>query len=404
MKENINEKFYLFLEEYHISLNMKLIECAKNIGGHFKNEDYYTITSINSEKKVVEEFLKYFNSRNIRNANKDYFFNEFSYLSKFLLISNLSPREMLLVALEVIKRNIDADLLKSSKMLVHEEGFREYKFKQLSIDEVKVLLSNLNEEMFDLKKSKIFADVTVSKKEELIDFLRKYSIDISDLINNHQIIYDNYFKKIGKYDDKNIDEVINAFSRLGVTNELCSILSEVLNKKYKKRCSSTIEINLKKEDTTNKDVLLSDKEYKSIRKELSNYIDLYHNTSVKALNGEEKERCIYLLLKLGKNDFDIENILRRIEWDYPSCEMEYLVSDYAKVYSKLLYYKEKLYSTDEINDLNDIINAMISSNDEDYVFWKSEFISNFRNLYKKIQNEYEYEIDSVKDKMLVKIK
>lgn len=397
MKKSPNEKFYSFLEKYHIENNMNIQEYVKNIHGDFNSDDS-TLLFFYDERNMIEKFLKYFNDGAISKQKMIHFFTDFDKLSEYLLLSVLNAKECRILIFDVIKRNIDAGLLNGKNMMVDLKGIDEYVFQCMSLDEAKKLLLVMNKDILSEKMDKLYDEFTRVKRVELRKFLVDHSIDTSEMVECHRIIYLHYFSKIGKYNDADIEEIINALRLLGISDKLYIPIEKMLNSNYQKRIwsSGNVQLNLNFEKKE-KVHYLSDKEYKDVIKELKLYCDLYRNCGIRYLDENEKLYCISLLLKIGKNDEEISQLMQRISWDFPD-EMDYSLKKYGEMYFKILYYSEKYHLEENVKNLNDCINAMMITDDMEYLFWKKEFLKELKKVYKKIECDYGYEIENVRVK------
>ena len=176
-----------------------------------------------------------------------------------------------------------------------------------------------------------------------------------------------------------------------VSENILKYVEITLKKNYQKRQETKKEktIILKKE--TPKKTLLSDKEYKTLRKELGKYYNLYHNKLLKELTNKEMIYCLSLLYQLGLEESEINNFLSRYHYSNPSQRSENSIIDFLTQFEKIDYYQDNEKIQEIKHNLLEYMTDIFIVDDEEYLWVKEEIEEEMNKFYHLLKGNYDYE-------------
>lgn len=224
-------------------------------------------------------------------------------------------------------------------------------------------------------------------------------------VNNLTAIDEKYFKKIDSYTKEDIDDIIKILKDIEVVPKLCGIVRTVLTKDLVAREKKEVKINIKPQ-TVNKNGVLTDQEYRTIRKELRKYFDFHNVKVIRELSEEEIIHCIELLIKIDTPICDINRFIYFTKMDdelYKEKNISLLedknpIALYVELYNKLKYYEKQLGS-EKLIYIKECLEEMFICNDEEYEFYKQELEDELRKILVLIPQTYNYEITEIEKRI-----
>lgn len=338
--------------------------------------------------------------------------DQFESISESLLYSPLNARERTDVIFYLIERNIvEGHILDHDKLagLVKYDKFYKYGVTPDIVN--KLFSSGKMEELLYMD------DKFLDKKSLQMKSIVKKCIILLDkdnpFVKEHQNIKTHFLDQKEEYEEKDIDEVYKSLLALGTHRSLCDATREVLQKRLEKRQNQ--EIREKKPlktcttaTTETRKKYLSEKEYKTLKKEASTYFNLHTAMPTRELTLGEVLYCATLLYQLGEEKEIIRALYDRS--DYSKKMIAYAeenpIATYLTVYDQLKFYEKKLDFEDSITLLDSYFQETFLSEPEEYSVWKQSIGEELNPLLKKIPAGYQYEIKTKPqyEKDILKIK
>lgn len=298
----------------------------------------------------------------------------------------------------MIERNIvSGHILDDNKLegLVKYDKFYEYGFnpeivnKLFSSGKMEELL-HINDELLD--KESLYMKKIIKK---CIIFLDKDN----PFVKNHQSIKTHFFEKRNQYEKEDINKVYESLLDLGVDSRLCNAIREVLQRNLEKRQKQEAKENIlsQKRIITRPEIkqkYLSEKEYKTLRKEIAFYFDLYTAMPTKDLSIDEILYCASLLFKIGAEDCDVRALYDRSSYTKKLLKraQEQPITTYLQVYQQLKFYEEGLQIEERLSSLEDDFKNTFLADSSDYSILKEIIAIDLVELLEKIPTDYEYEL------------
>lgn len=370
--ENNYAKVIDFLDNFESQ--SKIVELGLRVNSNTSISDYlkHNVVIYNIVKFLKEQNPTFFHSTNI--------FKTISvYLCAFIN-DGLSEAQIADFMLNLVDKNKDrefkSDLI--DLVVIYNQVFCDMHYEDIRKCRKNLDFSPVIKYAKDYKREILN---NIADEDLKIDYMMmKENIDVilSRIINNSDVSQDD------------IDACLNAFANLKVTDEILKCISNILNRRYEKRIKRSLDkektpIVIKKEE--HKSNLITDKEYKSILKEIRKYFNPYTNTlNVEELSDEERNHVLSLMVKIGIDKYSIMRFMNLTEKD--------IKEDYD-------YFKEHIeeydyYYQEYMDTLMDYYNESLKCNPDEVEFWKDEINRILDNLkYDGKLYSYEYEIKKV---------
>lgn len=377
---------------------------------YLKNEEMSTLLKFSkySQKTpdeiieaIPEETLKELsNIKNIiaavSSSDKEFrengrFNTEYNDICKYLKSANMNMNECMKILFDVIDKNLRLVVLDEKSNSIIESKVNAI------LPVIKKLWSKskiYSKSDFDDALSLLSIDDSVLSKEEkfkkeVVKALVSNCVMTPDDLEykSYMNLKEHYFDK-SEYDLESIEIVYSSLLALKVDNDIALFIKSKLMKKIKKE---DIKINFNYEPV--KSEIITDKEYKQIKKEILKYYDLKTNLEKQELDSALKDYVASLIVKLGLDNNEIINIFRRLY----DCNLSY-ISYYVSNYDKIKYYSKKdLLIEDKIDELNSYLQEIFICSLEDYNFWKQSIEEVVTKIKYLIPDTYEYEIEKAKN-------
>ena len=255
---------------------------------------------------------------------------------------------------------------------------------------------------FKIEK-KLMQETAYGNPLPLINFLGKthlnkdkFKMDYEGMFSDIRKIQDNYTLIKDSFTEINILNVLDAFLSLGVSLDIAEIIEAKLFKILDKNRNKPVEIikPIKKKNNmqeTNKKYI-TDKEYKSILKEIRKYYNPYtREVTNEFISPEMREYIAYLMIKIGLDKETISDFLRKTDEENKMLNYSYF-KDHVE---EFIYYYQ-----DQVSDAVEYLKEINSSNrDTDNAYW----IAGIDDVLRKLPLDgkivsYEYEIMLLKRK------
>lgn len=331
-------------------------------------------------------------------------FVDFCELSAYLYAYDLNARDCFNIIKHFVKYNVSIGALERPYVDFPDSKIAKKQFKYYTTDEFIDLIHSFKLYEVLTSKDEELDDFERAKKEELMDYIFENQIDensneIIILTKNLTILKDCLLANDEQVKEADVDKIIEAFSELGVDDVLIDKLKVHLIKvarRSKQEGSDNSEINLPKKENQKK--YLSDKEYRSLMKELRQYFDFYKLQKIRDLSEDEIAYCLQIAYRLGLDESDIMTFLLRSDvsdneinpYDITALAL------FSKYYDKFMYYAKKDNFEDHISGIKEMIGELIIANDEDYLIWKNMISEEVNKIMSRISHQYDYEINIAK--------
>ena len=381
------QKFYNYLKIYRQETYDSFLGGALLALDETKTVKYTeALKQLDKEYTIVNNFIHLMEELN-QDTGK--IFLDFNVLSKLLEKAKLNAKECTYIIFTMVQKNIKAHVLEEDTIFVDINDVNNYRFKTMSKKEACSLI--LDKEIRNLSLQAEMDPSLKEKIDEILSFSEKHAPNINHFRQNNAIIQSSYFEKINTFDEQDIKKILQSLKNMKVSENILKYVEITLKKNYQKRQEAKKEktIILKKE--TPKKTLLSDKEYKTLRKKLGKYYNLYHNKLLKELTNEEMLYCLSLLYQLGVEESDIDNFLLRYRYTTPPKRSENSIIDFLSQFEKVNYYQEDEKIKEIKHNLLEYMSDIFVVDDEEYLFIKEEIEEEMNKFYYLLKGNYDYE-------------
>lgn len=360
--------------------NLFLHQSMMKIDKTYLKNKKYDIAKCKNEIAQMRELVGHLTA-NVKNNNEiTQIFTDFESLSNYMLLAGLSQSDIL----DVINVTVFVNLYLPAFIEINDE--KEYKYKY---EKAKYKLER------KLKKAQRKNNI-----EQIISLTRKLTglEKIKTVHSCCNTVMKHYFKKDNSYQYEDVEILMKAFSSLNINSEIRKKIRRALVKPLKDANKKSDIKDISFNNGEYKKNLITDQDYKKLRKELNSYFDFYNVKPLKELNGEEIERCIEILIKLDEEN-RIHQFLYTINQGKEFTKPNNPISYYVSIYNKLKYYEEKLNISNNLNNINEYLQKLFICDDSEYEFYKELIEEELNKIVKLIPNTYEYEIETVKRKI-----
>lgn len=333
-------------------------------------------------------------------------FSDFIILSEILLSMGLSNRERAQIMIEALRKNTysgilgvenldNAFVLDANKIVfIDFETISREKIKEMYLEGSIVDFINMDLDEASLEE--------LEQINELLERKDEYTLDISKLYNATLIVDELLNKKDGILTDDEINKILNILIDFRVDKEIVDAVNMYL---INKRNKSVIrEEKNKKQEETSKQVsikrevkqsnLVTDKEYKSIKKEIYKYYNLYTQEIVSDIDIDTMIRIASLMFRIDIHKDEIYTFIRKVKENILLTGNP--VSIFVSEYDRLKFY----YTDEELSDIKEYLKEIFICDNDDYLFWLDEINNELNKLLRPIENNYNYELDIAKKRLV----
>lgn len=332
-------------------------------------------------------------------------FNDFDVLSYYLETSSLSAKESTDIIFYLIIKNLSTNLLENQSLIIDSVALTYYPFKKITeLDIQKILYEDGIHTLLKKDTTNITLE-EYEKQQEFLTFVKNHCLDIETIKKQHLIIQNHYLNKLTYFNEIDIEQVILALRNLKVSKTIIKKVNYILKQKHQKRnqklSAKTISFSWEPQNTS-QEKLLTNKEYKQIKKELYKYYNLKKHQVAHPLSFEEMIECLSLLLKLGMEQSQIETILKKINISRKHDKTDFQINLEEEL-ERLRFYEETCSITEEIQNIEQYIKEMNQAKDQnERKIWKNFLVDELTNLKEFLSQDkryknYEYEIHCAKN-------
>lgn len=353
------------------------------------------------EINTIREFFK-----RINESDDKALLTDFIKFSEILEELPMTPKERAQIIIEAFKKNTRSGILSvddfSTSFVIDANKIVTVKFKTISDDQIfKMFKSGTILDFIYQDEENITPEVR-AKIDELIDRKDEYCLDTIKIYDDTLRLYELLIEKDGKQTDDEIALVgkIMLSNRLSQNNVddvikyLTNRKNKQLEKQAKKEASEFVVVKPKVEEVK-KSNLVTEKEYRQIKKEIRQYYDLYHMEIVSEIDYETMIRLTSLMLRIGINKDEIKRFISKVKDTFVVSDNA--ITNFVHEYDRLNYYFEDY----DLKNILEYLEEIFICSDEDYLFWKDEIEKELDKLLSRIAYKYDYELEVAKKRLSI---
>ena len=353
------------------------------------------------EINTIREFFK-----RINESDDKALLTDFIKFSEILEELPMTPKERAQIIIEAFKKNTRSGILSvddfSTSFVIDANKIVTVKFKTISDDQIfKMFKSGTILDFIYQDEENITPEVR-AQIDELIDRKDEYCLDTIKIYDDTLRLYELLIEKDGKQTDDEIALVgkIMLSNRLSQNNVddvikyLTNKRNKQLEKQAKKEASEFVVVKPKVEGVK-KSNLVTEKEYRQIKKEIRQYYDLYHMEIVSEIDYETMIRLTSLMLRIGINKDEIKRFISKVKDTFVVSDNA--ITNFVHEYDRLNYYFEDY----DLKNILEYLEEIFICSDEDYLFWKDEIEKELDKLLSRIAYKYDYELEVAKKRLSI---
>ncbi len=353
------------------------------------------------EINTIREFFK-----RINESDDKALLTDFIKFSEILEELPMTPKERAQIIIEAFKKNTRSGILSvddfSTSFVIDANKIVTVKFKTISDDQIfKMFKSGTILDFIYQDEENITPEVR-AQIDELIDRKDEYCLDTIKIYDDTLRLYELLIEKDGKQTDDEIALVgkIMLSNRLSQNNVddvikyLTNKRNKQLEKQAKKEASEFVVVKPKVEEVK-KSNLVTEKEYRQIKKEIRQYYDLYHMEIVSEIDYETMIRLTSLMLRIGVNKDEIKRFISKVKDTFVMSDNA--ITNFVHEYDRLNYYFEDY----DLKNILEYLEEIFICSDEDYLFWKDEIEKELDKLLSRIAYKYDYELEVAKKRLSI---
>ena len=353
------------------------------------------------EINTIREFFK-----RINESDDKALLTDFIKFSEILEELPMTPKERAQIIIEAFKKNTRSGILSvddfSTSFVIDANKIVTVKFKTISDDQIfKMFKSGTILDFIYQDEENITPEVR-AQIDELIDRKDEYCLDTIKIYDDTLRLYELLIEKDGKQTDDEIALVgkIMLSNRLSQNNVddvikyLTNKRNKQLEKQAKKEASEFVVVKPKVEEVK-KSNLVTEKEYRQIKKEIRQYYDLYHMEIVSEIDYETMIRLTSLMLRIGINKDEIKRFISKVKDTFVVSDNA--ITNFVHEYDRLNYYFEDY----DLKNILEYLEEIFICSDEDYLFWKDEIEKELDKLLSRIAYKYDYELEVAKKRLSI---
>lgn len=346
------------------------------------------LKEIDLKDREVSNFKKYFTKLRDYEENHGEIFADYKILCSYLDSSFLSNKDKYYIILYFIEKNVHSGILVSDTLLVD--------LKDLENKGVNERVAKFIRNLIIDKKLQEFMTRSVSEltegELEIYNTIKMFAIDLTPYKDTTLLFKNHLVDKRDNLTEYDLDVIESTLIDVGVSEDCLSAFLNVLRKDMSKQVKEETPVVIQRQEVKRDPNILTDKEYKAIKKEVRSIYDHYNRKLLREVTSyKEMLEIAKKMARVGYEEYDIENFFREV---MKTIDIDYLniIGDFVSNFDKYSYYLEE----DTINEILEYMGEMFICDDETYEFWKSEVSRILRYEGHKFKNKYDYELSLVK--------
>lgn len=376
------EKFKNYLETEMINIKEKLYNYRKNTSRGNWDMKNMAISSI--------QYLCYRDILMFLKHKRSELFGNFLDISLMLQDSGLRGMDCFQVILYFIERNIENGILEE---------------EDIELKKCCRMMDITNNMVDQVILGEYYSIYTIRDEENARKKLKSSPVplEMNTLIYTHKQLQECYLDKKHSYTESDIQKIIEILYELGIDSCLCSNIEISLKKELKKR---ERELNAQKEHSIKSVVyevksdnmnIITDKEYKAIRKQIAEYYDEYTGEVLKSVTDEEMIQISSLMIQLGYDREKINQFYMSVIRSRGNIKMD-SVTEFLKLYPKIEFYRRHnpILLDKLLEEGIDYLYETFRCKKDEYDFWYQAIYDVVFQLKMIIPNKYDYEYEQAK--------
>lgn len=346
------------------------------------------LKEIDLRDREVTNFKKYFTSLKDYEENHGEIFADYKILCSYLDSSYLNSRDKYYIILYFIEKNIHSGILVSDTLLVDLKDLENKSVNERVAKFIRNLIVNNGLQEFMTRN---VSELTEGELE-IYNTIKMFAIDLTPYKDTTLLFKNHLVDKKNSLTEYDIDVVESTLIDVGVSEDCLSAFLNVLRKDMSKQVCVETPIVIQRQEVKRDPNLLTDKEYKAIKKEVRSVYDHYNRKLLREVTSyKEMLEIAKKMARVDYEEYDIENFFREV---MKQLNIDYLniIGEFVSNFDKYSYYLEE----DTINEILEYMGEMFICDDETYKFWKSEVSRILRNEEHKFKNKYDYELALVR--------
>ena len=400
------EKFNRFLCNYIECNDKKLISdflvylkktnVTFPLNDYFRNSLFATFLQVNRQSSLVELNI---NARGILRAidclesNPDKLFVDFWILSFFLEESGLNSKECTSILFSIMEKNWQVKMKDSDTSLLSGIELQEVDIKSIKADMIHNFFLYGLEDFWKEKVTDDMSNIEEVKRErpalEDLTLRANFDCSIEKFCSCCIAIKKHYFEKKDSFDLDDIKKIVDIFEVILPSPRILAGVENTLKKELSKRKEKVKSMNISWTSEQKKSRLLSDKEYKKLRKELESYYRIYQNEFVRDIDYSEMIYCLSLMYELGIDESNIDQFL--LKYRLTSTLIKDPIQWFVFSYEKLFYHQKDVRVMTSFQQLLEYMSDIFVVGDEEYSYVKEEMQKEQNKIEHLLIDNFEYE-------------
>ena len=377
------KKFLAYLDKLEEGINKDFISL------HFSKrmDKEVKLKELDLKSREVKNFRKYLTELKDYQENHGEIFADYEILCQYLDSSFLNNREKYEIIMFFIKKNIHSGILISDTLLVDLKDLEDKGVDERHASFIRNLILNNELNSFMVRDVQ---DLTEGELE-IYNIIKMFAVDLSPYKNSTLLFKNHLVDKMDSYDEYDIDVVETTLIDVGVSEDCLKAFIYILNRDLDKRSVEDKVITPVVYQVKRDPNVLTDKEYKAIRKEIKATYDAYNRKLLRDVTNEEMIDIARKMVRIEMDERDIINFFKEVmdaNFQYDLGAIGHFVSNY----DKYAYYLEE----DTLKDVLEYMSEMMICDEETYIFWRNEVGRILRYEANKFNNEYDYELSLVR--------
>lgn len=389
----ITEALVPIVMKYDMKASVDSIDAKTIMEDPAFNEEHGSILTEYGKLKDMKTTWEYIYSATEEEiAGNRALFDQFEDFYEIAKEIQLNSKEILNVIEYVVRKNSSLVIDPEANLLcVNLTKVVMYPFQKLTQNDIKEIVKTptnfirvlSGDEEALTKKELAFQRQFYENREHFLteDFLYKATKEL-------QI---HFLEKRDSFDEEDLPIILDSLKKMGLDSETLILIEKRLRKEMTRRIEkSKEETKVEYAPLKSEKRYLTEKEYKTILKEIKKYFNPYHGKVLQEMDYETMLYIARLMYEIDLEEYIIQNFIRKVMMTLT--EEKNVISEYLRMYDCLSYY----FTEEELTDIDAYFKEIFICDDNDYVIWKEEIEKILHTLKYKVPDSYAYELEKAK--------
>ena len=374
-------KFLLYLDKVAEEIRNESIKVV------FNKDLEYKIKELDLKDREVTNFKRYLTEKLNYSENHGEIFADFEILCSYLDSSFLNHKEKFEIIYYFINKNIHSGILISDTLLVDLKNIETSGVRPEVVKFVRSLIldGKLNDFM-----TRSLNELTEGEME-VYNTIRMFGIDLAPYKNSTTIFKEHLVDNFDNLEEFDLDLIESTLIEVGVSQDCLQSFMYVLNREMSKKKVVEYKVSNVTYEVKRDPNVLTDKEFKAIKKEVKSVYDAYNRKLLKDVLYDEMLDIARKMVRIDTPEYDIINFFKEVMDRLQISEVS-LVADFAQNFDKYAFYLDE----DVLDEVLEYLGETMICDDESYTFWRNEASRILRYESHKFKNKYDYELSLVK--------